>query len=116
MKPRSTTQFAAIAIAVSILAVACNKLPQPASTTTAPMPETPVATSSIPDTDVTEHVKMALTQSELLKGTDISVGTLKGDVRLTGTVNSQAQLDEAVKIARGADGTHAVHDELTIKQ
>jgi hypothetical protein len=114
MKKHPTELLAAIAIASSLLTVACNKLPQP-TTTTAPMPEAPMATGSIPDVDVTEHVKMALVQSELLKGSDITVATTKGDVRLTGTVKSQAQLDEAVKIARGADGAHAVHDELTVK-
>jgi osmotically-inducible protein OsmY len=117
MKKHSTPLLAAIAIAIaaSMLTVACNKLPEPA-TTTAPMPEAPMAASSIPDVDVTEHVKMALLQSESLKGTDITVATTKGDVRLTGTVTSQTQLDEAVKIARGSDGAHAVHNELTIKQ
>ena len=115
MKKHPSTLLAATAIAVSLLTAACNKLPQPA-TTTAPLPEAPMATGSIPDVDVTEHVKMALVQSELLKGSEITVATTKGDVRLTGTVKSQAQLDEAVKIARGADGTHAVHDELTIRQ
>jgi osmotically-inducible protein OsmY len=116
MKTHPTTLLVAIAIAASILTVACNKLPEPATSTTAPMSETPVAASSIPDVDVTEHVKMALLQNESLKGTDITVATTKGDVRLTGTVASQMQVDEAIKVARGADGTHAVHNELTIKQ
>jgi osmotically-inducible protein OsmY len=116
MKTHTTSLMTAIAIAASLLTVACNKLPEPTTTTTAPMPETPVAVASIPDVDVTEHVKMALLQSESLKGTDITVATAKGDVRLTGTVSTQAQLDEAVKIARGSDGTHTVNNELTIKQ
>jgi osmotically-inducible protein OsmY len=52
----------------------------------------------------------------LLKGFDISVTTLKGDVRLNGQLDSQAQIDEAIKIARAADGAHTIHDELTIKK
>jgi osmotically-inducible protein OsmY len=71
---------------------------------------------NVSDLDVTEHVKTALQQNDALKGFDIGVVTLKGDVRLTGVVSSQAQIDEAIKIARAADGAHTVHDELTIKK
>ena len=60
--------------------------------------------------------KAALQQNDTLKGFNITVVTLKGDVRLIGVVNNQAQIDEALKIARAADGTHAIHDELTIKR
>ena len=64
---------------------------------------------------MTEHVKTALLQNESLKGFDISVVTLKGDVRLIGVLDSQAQIDEAIKIARASDGAHTIHDELTIR-
>jgi hyperosmotically inducible protein len=52
----------------------------------------------------------------LLKGFDIQVVTLKGDVRLIGVVANQAQVDEAIKIARAAEGGHTIHDELTVKK
>lgn len=55
-------------------------------------------------------------QTESLKGTDITVVTLKGDVRLTGVLDSQAQIDEALRIARAAEGAHTIHDELTVKK
>ncbi len=98
-----------------VLVAGCSKLPEPA-TSTAPMPESPGPVGSIPDVDVTEHVNMALKQSDLLKSASISVVTLKGDVRLIGVLDTQAQIDEAILIARGADGTHTVHDELTLKK
>ncbi|NNM51959.1 MAG: BON domain-containing protein [Pseudomonadales bacterium] len=66
--------------------------------------------------DVTHHVKTALIQNESLKGYDITVVTSNGDVRLTGILNNQAQIDEAIKIARASEGVHAVHDELTLKK
>jgi len=59
---------------------------------------------------------LALQQNDSLKAFDIGVVTLKGDVRLSGMLDSQAQIDEALRIARAADGAHAVHDELTIKK
>lgn len=46
----------------------------------------------------------------------IAVVTLKGKVRLIGVLNSRAQIDVAIRIARGADGAHTIHDELTIKK
>ena len=76
----------------------------------------PPATPQVSDIDVTEHVKTALHQSESLKGFDIEVKTLKGDVRLIGTLDNQAQIDEALRIARASDGAHTIHDELTIKK
>jgi hyperosmotically inducible protein len=87
----------------------CSKSPEAA----APAPP-PVA--QIADVDVTEHVKTALQQSESLKGFEINVATLKGDVRLTGVLDNQAQIDEAIKLARSSEGAHAIHDELTIKK
>ena len=45
----------------------------------------------------------------------IDVETLKGDVRLSGVVNTQMQIDSAVKVAKSANGVHSVHDELKVK-
>ncbi|MEH6357070.1 MAG: BON domain-containing protein [Marinobacter sp.] len=40
--------------------------------------------------------------------------TRKGDVRLVGAVDTQAQIEIAVKLAQGADGAHTINNELTI--
>jgi osmotically-inducible protein OsmY len=102
--------FAAI---TALTAVAgCSKPPEPA----APLPAAPAAAANVSDIDVTEHVKTALQQNDSLKGFDIAVATLKGDVRLTGVLDKQSQIDDAIGIARAADGAHSIHDELTIKK
>ena len=100
--------FAAAMVAVG----GCSKSPE----TTATLPAASAAVGNVSDIDVTEHVKTALHQNDSLKGFDINVVTLNGDVRLTGVLDSQAQIDEAVKIASVSDGAHAVHNELTIKK
>jgi osmotically-inducible protein OsmY len=105
----------ATAMLATLLFAGCTKLPEPV-TSTAPMPEAPGPVGSIPDVDVTEHVNMALKQSDMLKTASISVVTLKGDVRLIGVLDSQAQIDEAIRIARGSVGAHTVHDELKLKK
>jgi osmotically-inducible protein OsmY len=115
MKKSAWVLSVAVGVASSILSTACSKLPEP-TTSTAPLPEASAPAGAISDVDVTEHVKMALQQSEALKGYDISVATLKGDVRLFGMVGNQAHIDEAANIARSAAGVHALHNELTIKQ
>lgn len=90
----------------------CSKLPE--VSVASPSASSPAA--NVSDIDVTEHVKTALLQEESLKGLDITVVTSKGDVRLTGVLDTQAQIDDAIRIARAADGAHAIHDELTIRQ
>jgi osmotically-inducible protein OsmY len=105
----------AIAFAIALMAIGCSKLPDPASST-APVKESPMPVGSLSDVDVTEHVNMALRQNESLKSFNISVITSKGDVRLIGVLDSQVQIDEAIKIASNAAGTHSVHNELTLKK
>lgn len=72
--------------------------------------------SNVADIDVTTNVKTALLQDPALKGADIRVETSKGDVRLIGVLDSQSQIDAAIKVARAADGAHTIHDELTVKK
>jgi hyperosmotically inducible periplasmic protein len=31
-------------------------------------------------------------------------------------LDTQVQIDEVLRIARAADGTHAIHDELTLRK
>lgn len=92
-----------------VLLAACGKTP--------PGPaQVPLSSADTSDADVTTNVTTALLRDEQLKGLDITVVTLKGDVRLTGVVDSQAQIDRALVVARAADGMHAIHDELTLKK
>ncbi len=112
MNKRTTALAFAAVMTATTLAGGCSKSPEVTATSAAGS----AAVVNVSDIDVTEHVKTALHQNELLKGFDISVVTLKGDVRLSGVLDSQAQIDEALRIARASDGAHTIHDELTIKQ
>lgn len=104
------TRLARAAPALLLAALAaCSPAPTPAK------PPPPTAAAQVSDIDVTEHVKTALHQAPSLQGLDIGVETLNGDVRLSGVLASQAQIDDALGIARAAEGAHAVHDHLTIR-
>ena len=112
MNPHRQDLFSAATALALFGLVACGKAPEPAVVN----PPVAAATANVSDIDVTEHVKTALSQNDSLKAFDITVVTLKGDVRLTGVLDTQAQIDEALRIARAAEGGHTIHDELTIKK
>lgn len=72
--------------------------------------------NKIDDASVTGRVKTALLADKDIKSFDISVLTFKGEVQLTGFVNSQNQIDMATRLASEAQGATSVKNELMIKQ
>ena len=100
------------AMVALVLMAGCDKTPEAGGLNMTSPPNA----ANIADVDVTTNVKTALLRDAALQGVDISVITLKGDVRLIGVVDTQGQIDAAVKLARGSDGVHAIHDELTLKK
>ena len=112
MRERTGFFPSAAVLAAATLTGGCVKPPE----AVAPMPAITAPPGDVSDIDVTEHVKTASHQSPSLQGFDIRVVTTNGDARLVGARASRVQVDEAIRIARAADGTHSVRDELTIKK
>ena len=67
------------------------------------------------DSSITAKVKAALVDHDDIKSTDISVKTEKKVVTLSGFVTSQAQAEEAVKVAKGVEGVASVSDKLHVR-
>ena len=67
------------------------------------------------DSTITAKVKAALMDHESIKSTDISVKTDQKVVTLSGFVESQAQAEEAVKVAKGVEGVTSVSDKLHVR-
>lgn len=67
------------------------------------------------DTAITAKVKTQLIGDPTISGFAISVKTFRGRVILSGFVNSQAQIDRAVALARGVSGVREVQSALVIK-
>lgn len=67
------------------------------------------------DTVITTKVKSAVFGDPGLKSAEINVETFKGEVQLTGFVNSQADIDKAVKLARAVEGVKAVTNDMQLK-
>ncbi|EBA9646067.1 molecular chaperone OsmY [Salmonella enterica] len=67
------------------------------------------------DSAITAKVKAALVDHDNIKSTDISVETNKKVVTLSGFVESQAQAEAAVKVAKGVEGVTSVSDKLHVR-
>ena len=70
------------------------------------------ASTAMDDAAITTKVKAALLADDQVKGTQINVDTTGGTVRLTGTVDSQAQVSRAMEIAKGVSGVRTVNNNL----
>jgi len=94
--------------------VACSQSDDTASMP-APSTTTTVGTQ-IDDSVVTARVKTALLADPSIQGLNISVNTQKGEVQLSGVVDSQSQIDRAVEVAHGADGVTQVGNDMSVKK
>jgi osmotically-inducible protein OsmY len=70
--------------------------------------------STFDDGSITVAVKAKLVGDPDVSGLKIDVDTADGVVTLSGDVKSQAQRDEAVRLARETDGVRDVKDKLTV--
>jgi len=83
-------------------------------------PDTPAdkkvtAGTELDDSVITTKVKTALMTDNVGKGGDTSVETRKGEVLLSGFVDSQAQADREVQLAKAVDGVQSVQNKLMVK-
>ena len=67
------------------------------------------------DTTVTAKVKAALLADPDVKGMAVQVETLRGEVQLSGFVDSQTQARRAVDIAQRVEGVDRVINKMSVK-
>ena len=67
------------------------------------------------DATTTSAIKMKFAKDKMVDAFDINIDTKDGHVTLTGTVNSKAEADKAVAIAKGVEGVKTVTPRLSIK-
>ncbi len=70
----------------------------------------------IDDSVITAKVKAEILGEPSLKSTEINVETFKGVVQLSGFVNSQADINKAVAVARTVKGVTSVKNSMLVKQ
>jgi len=99
------------AIATTLL-IGCNRAPESAPVTQ--VVPTTVGTQ-VDDTVITSRVKSALLADPAIKRLDLQVETRKGTVQLSGFVDSQAQIDQALAVTRSVAGVTEVENGVTLK-
>ena len=109
---RSLVLNSTLAGLLVIFATGCNK---PADTSGTAPPTTTVG-MEIDDSVLTASVKSALLADPDVKSVDFKVETRKGEVLLSGFVDSQAQIDRANAVAKGVSGVKNVLNNATIKE
>jgi len=95
-------QLSAIAFAIALAAGVTTSFAQ-ATDMSAKSSEQPVT-----DTWITTKVKAELATTEGIKSGDISVTTKNGLVTLSGVVNSKAQVQKSVAVAKAVKGVRQV--------
>jgi len=65
---------------------------------------------------ITAKVKSALLSDPGVKSFDIAIVTRKGQVQLSGYVDSQTQINRAVEVARGVEGVQSIGNEMSVKK
>jgi hyperosmotically inducible protein len=121
MKVRSTEIIRGLALAgaVSILIAGCGSREEmavaPAASTAIPAGSTSIGTE-IDDSVVTARVKSALLAGGSAKGFEIKVETRKGEVQLSGFVDTQEHIDSAVALTRQVEGVKNVENNMALKE
>jgi len=69
----------------------------------------------VDDSVVTGKVKTAILNEPSLSSAEINVETFKGVVQLSGFVNSKADIDKAVSVARSVSGVTSVKNDMRLK-
>ena len=70
----------------------------------------------VDDSVLTLKVKTAILGDESLKSSEINVETFKGVVQLSGFVNSQADINHAVVVAKNITGVTSVKNDMQLKK
>lgn len=115
MKIRMNSLVLSTALASALIAlfvVGCGKTSDGMASAA---PGTTLGTK-IDDSIITTSVKSALLADPDIKSFDFKVETRKGEVLLSGFVDSQTQIDRAISVARTVQGVASVKNDMSIKK
>ena len=109
---RHTFQAVCLAAATVLALGACTRSERQEVKTEAKQ-ATNTAAATVDNAALTTKVKAALLADDQVKGTQINVDSSAGVVKLTGTVDTPAQVARAVEVAKGVQGVQKVESNLT---
>lgn len=76
----------------------------------------PTAARIVDDSVITAKVKTNLIEDQALKAFQINVETYRGDVLLSGFVDSPEMVKRAVEVAKNVEGVKSVRNSLIVKK
>lgn len=109
---RHTFRAVIITAAVALALGACSRSERQEVRTEAKQ-ATNTAAGVVDNAALTTKVKAALIADAMVKGTQINVDSNAGVVKLTGTVDTPAQVTRAIEVAKGVQGVSRVDNNLT---
>jgi osmotically-inducible protein OsmY len=104
MKTRHITLYTLLAAAFLALSLGCASTKHHESTG-----------QYIDDSVITSKVKSSLVNDSGLSAFDINVETYKGVVQLSGFVDTQQHIDEAITVAKSVEGVKSVKNDMHLK-
>jgi osmotically-inducible protein OsmY len=69
----------------------------------------------VDDSVLTGKVKAAILDDPSLSSAEINVETFKGEVQLSGFVNSRADIGKAIEVTRAVSGVRTVKNDMRLK-
>ncbi len=78
-------------------------------------PQTEGTGEYVDDSVVTTKVKAALVNDPNVSAAEVNVETFKGVVQLSGFVNSRADMNRAIELARNVPGVKSVKNDMRLK-
>ncbi len=69
----------------------------------------------VDDSVLTTKIKAAILHEPTLSSAEINVETFKGEVQLSGFVNSRADISKAIQVVRGVSGVKTVKNDMRLK-
>ncbi|HEY3488366.1 MAG TPA: BON domain-containing protein [Gammaproteobacteria bacterium] len=69
----------------------------------------------IDDSVITARVKTSLMNSPEVKGLSVDVETFKGEVQLSGFVDTEEEQEEAGRLAKAVEGVRSVKNDIVVK-
>lgn len=118
---RSMTLLATAVVSVALLSACQQRSEEAGSGSSSGASSTDMTSSgsersATNDTAITAKVKSALLADSKIKSTDINVETNKGEVILSGFVDSDLQIDQAIKVAGNVDGVKKVTNKMKARK
>ncbi|RQH04161.1 BON domain-containing protein [Paraburkholderia dinghuensis] len=110
------TLGAAVCVTVALSAYAQDNSAQNAAPAAAAPAQAPAQSARKVDRRLGYQVRRALSRTQGLNVSNISVRARGGAVLLTGTVPNAGQIDQAGQVAKGVAGVTSVTNHLTVAQ